>query len=155
MPSEWENTEYPEYLEVDVWTNPDLGTYSKSITNQLFAYNPASNCWEWPSVWGDIPDPRFNHAMTVSGEFAILLGGEGIIGERLGYKNDLYILNLCDMEWIRAHRSMISKGIPRKRAEHSLTVVSPKSVVLFGGSKWRAGASSLIPSEDDYGYGDR
>ena len=49
---------------------------------------------------------------------------------------------------------MISKGIPRKRAEHSLTLVSPKSVVLFGGSKWRVGENSLIPSEDDYGYGD-
>ena len=66
--------------------------------------------------------------------------------------NDLYILRLGDCEWIRAHRSIISRGIPRKRAEHSLTLVSPKTAVLFGGSK--RSADPMIPSEADFGYGD-
>ena len=157
MPSDWDS--YPDYLVVTEITEP---SGMDPFTNQLFCYNVAANCWEWPSACGDMPPPRYNHTTIVCannndaficGDAAILFGGQGIIRERLGHMNDLYILRLDDMVWIRAHRSMISRGIPRKRAEHSLTLVSSKSAVLFGGEKQRS-SSPLIPSDDDFGHGD-
>ena len=144
---------YPDYLQV---TYDEQGSvieghtiYASSFTNQLFHYNVSDNCWEWPSVNGDIPSPRYDHTTIICGDSAILFGGMGIVDSHRGYMNDLYTLNLVEMMWTRAHRSMIARGIPKRRSHHSLTLVSSEAAVLFGGSKW-----CKKWTDDDYGYRD-
>ena len=144
---------YPDSLLI---THDEQGTvlggdifYASSFTNQLFCYNVSENCWEWPGACGDIPSPRYNHTTVACGDSVILFGGLGIVHDRRGYMNDLYTLNLVDMKWTRAHRSIIARGVPRERAMHSLTLISSRAAVLFGGSEW-----TKRWSDEDYGYKD-
>ena len=106
----------------------------EECTSQFFSYNIASNSWEWPSAGGKIPSPRSFHTTFMSGDTAILFGGaQNSVQEVM---NDLYTLNMVDLTWTQVHPPLIGKaaeGLPEPRAGHSLTKVSSKEAVLFGG----------------------
>ena len=50
---------------IDITTAPS--GWPRGWNNQLVAYNPVSNSWEWPKVRGPAPAPRAAHAADISG----------------------------------------------------------------------------------------
>ena len=50
--------------------------------------------------------------------------------------NDLYTLNMVGMTWTQVHSSLIGtegESLPKGKAGHSMTLVSSKAAILFGG----------------------
>ena len=126
---------YPSHLRVVNFT-----------TNQLFSYNVSENCWEWPSLSGEVPSPRCGHTIIVDGDIAILFGGIGEEGAEaeghIKHLNDLYTLNMNTMQWTRVNHSVTgdaAEGLPGVRRLHSMTLISPGTAVLFGGCRYRPG----------------
>lgn len=106
----------------------------QECSNQLFCYNVASNCWEWPSARGKIPSRRSFHTTFISGDTAFLFGGaQNTVQDVM---NDLHTLNMLDLTWTQVHPSLEGKaadGFPEPRAGHSMTQVSSNAAVLFAG----------------------
>ena len=112
------------------------------ISNQLAYYDSTTNNWYWPSTCGIIPPPRMGYAACVtddpnsktnlSGSYAIVFGGHGI--QR--HHNNIVVLNLTNMTWIKVSSNGLSQvaGVwPEARWNHTLTRVSDKTAVLYGG----------------------
>ena len=111
---------YPSYLEVSSDTE---------YTNQLFCYNITTNCWEWPNVDGEIPQPRAYHATIINSYTVFLFGGDMQI-------NDLHILDMVSLRWKRVHGpgpDTSTLRVPNAREGHSLALISPSKAILFGG----------------------
>jgi len=130
--------------------------------NQLVFYETESNSWHWPSCSGSVPSPRACHAtFFTSGVYklfdptnnfkwrdwhahrhrslAISFGGRSGIDGKL---NDIYVFDSEAAEWLDIEdlgctppeeTIDVSKYIPRGRSWHSLTKISSKCAVLFGG----------------------
>ena len=103
-------------------------------SNQLFFYDVSANRWEWPdSVSGDIPPPRFGHATVASGADVFLFGGS----TQDDCPNDVYRLDMREMRWALVLPADVGEAVaPCGRTRHSMTLVSPKAAVVFGGEDW-------------------
>ena len=134
---------YPESLktrklnDVDVWSN------------QLVYYDSATNNWYWPSTCGEIPPPRMGYAACVTDDsnsesnlsmsYAIVFGGFDVVWhEYERYYNTIVLLNLANMTWIEVSSNGLScnedAGVwPEPRWLHTLTRVSDKTAILYGG----------------------
>ena len=116
------------------------------FNNQLVYYDCQDNSWNWPMSYGDIPSPRAGAAAfsvididdksggsgTKHRSFAFVMGGS----TNSVYHNDLYILDLDKMIWkaIRGSKDLVNAKIwPGARRHHSLTPISKKFAVLYGG----------------------
>ena len=127
---------YPSYLEV---SSGQFNVY----TNQLFGYNIITNCWEWPDVKGEIPQPRAFHATIANSDTVFLFGGEteSWVQPGLGKSpwvqlNDLHSLDMVSLRWQRVHGSKPDTStlrVPKEVRGHSLTWISPSKAILFGG----------------------
>ena len=107
------------------------GASIQHLTNQLVCYKISKNSWEWPSMGGDIPSPRANHLMTISGTTVFLFGGMGTDHDR---NNDLYILDLPSMRWRVVHGNISRGEAPQiyHSYEYTLTCITQSTAVLFG-----------------------
>ena len=139
-----EGTWYPESLEL-VYS----AYFVSHLNNQLLYYDCHDNSWNWPTVYGIAPTPRIGHAafsvkgsykeseslVTRSRSLAFVFGGyNGVERERL---NDIFFLDMDTMKWeyvSPANGLVNSEKWPKYRSRHSLTMVSPKAAVLFGGT---------------------
>lgn len=63
--------------------------------NQLVAYNPDQNKWEWPETKGQTPSPRAALAGFQCQSRVYIFGGR-LQENRL---NDLYVLDMNSMSW--------------------------------------------------------
>lgn len=109
----------------------ETSEYPQDCSNQFFSYHVARNCWEWPSVHGKIPTQRSFHTTFICGNTAILFGGaQNTVAEVM---NDLHTLNMVNLTWTQVHSSLAGEGLPEPRAGHSMTQVSSRAAVLFGG----------------------
>ena len=132
-------TFYPAALEV---VEGEFDT----LCNQLVFYDCRDNSWNWPTALGTTPSPRNKHAaFHVEGRYsrkvgslekcfrslAFVFGGQGASGDEL---NDLHFLDMVTMKWeLVHHHDPVSDMNPEPRAYHSLTRISSKAAVLFGG----------------------
>ena len=113
-------------------------------SNQLVYYDSATNNWYWPSTHGDIPPPRMCYAACVTNDtnsksnlsesYAIVFGGKGINR----WYNNIVILNLANMTWFKVSSNGLALsedlGVwPEPRCSPTLTRVSDKTAVLYGG----------------------
>ena len=135
---------YPTSLTTHSLQNDDR---DRVINNQLVFYDSVTNHWHWPTSHGNIPSPRVGLAAFVLddpatdsttenhlGSYAIVFGGCGQ-GKCL---NDLFLLNLDNMSWqavpVTGLTGLTLFGLwPETRMYHSLTKITSKSAVLFGG----------------------
>ncbi|GFG39046.1 hypothetical protein Cfor_01512, partial [Coptotermes formosanus] len=69
--------------------------WPRGWNNQLVAYNPVSNGWEWPRTHGPTPAPRAAHAADISGHKVFLFGGRSGNTRH----NDLHCLDMDKMQW--------------------------------------------------------
>ena len=113
---------------------------SYAVTNQLFCYDTANNCFEWPSIKdeGNILTPRWGHSSFIQGKTAFIFGGNhnnliSAINHNVNRRNDLIILDLETMILRQVHGSSNAWGLPSKRAWHSMTKISSVKAVLYGG----------------------
>ena len=120
-----------------------------TLCNQLVYYDCRDNSWNWPTALGTTPPPRSMHAaFHVEGWYsgkvgssekcfrslAFIFGGESASGDEL---NDLHFLDMVTMKWELVHcHDPFSYMFPKPRVHHSLTRISSKGAVLFGGFKW-------------------
>ena len=129
---------YPESLK----THRDIAFVR---SNQLVYYDSATNYWYWPPTHGKIPPPRMgfaacltddpNSKSNLSGSYVIVFGGRG---HQRRY-NNIVLLNLANMTWINVSSNGLARsedaGVwPEPRWLHTLTKVSEKTAVLYGGS---------------------
>ena len=116
---------------------PSYMTYTLSYDGSahVICYNIASNQWEWPQLWGDVPSPRANAKAVISQDNVFLLGGEEVRRVRgYGYQssqkfNDLYLLDMKCLTWKYV---LQPDGSPSQFC-FSLNLISPSYAVLFGG----------------------
>ena len=132
---------YPESLE----TIQYLGSYF--CNNQLVYYDCQQNSWNWPINYGIMPTPRCGQcAFSVEGWYkkanisemhyrslAFVFGG---IDANYVTLNDLYFLDIETMNW-KVLPKHTSDMWPEDRYLHSLTLISKKDAVLFGGCKYQ------------------
>jgi len=67
----------------------------KAWNNQLVAYNPELDRWEWPATLGSPPNPRAAHACDISGSQVFIMGGR-VLDVRM---EELYCLDMETMTW--------------------------------------------------------
>jgi hypothetical protein len=123
---------YPLHLTFD----SDVEVLAANPTgwnNQLVRYDVATNRWHWPKISSGscVPSSRATHATTVCGDRVFLFGGRHD-RER---KGDLYSLDLKSVTWTMVHGDQEEERdhVPCPRSWHSLTAISDKAAVLYGG----------------------
>ena len=94
--------------------------------NDIHIFDIETMVWSHPSVSGDAPTRRANHASAVYGNHLFILGGwDG--SRRL---NDIHVLHVETLRWDRLNAG---GGAPSPRAGMSLTG-NGERLLLFGGS---------------------
>lgn len=108
------------------------------FNNQLVYYDCLENTWNWPPSYGEVPSPRDGSAAFLWSDngrsLAFIMGG----WETYEYHNDLFVLDLENMSWqaIRGSTSLVKAGMwPMARRAHSLTMISKRYAILFGGTE--------------------
>ncbi|OMJ66281.1 hypothetical protein SteCoe_36930 [Stentor coeruleus] len=71
------------------------GRHLDILYNDLWIFNIEKNYWKLQSMSGEIPTPRFDHAVDSDGYAMVLFGGEDVSG----LKNDLFIFNSLTFKW--------------------------------------------------------
>jgi N-acetylneuraminic acid mutarotase len=89
--------------------------FENESNNLVWLYTPMSNTWQLAQTEGQHPCPRHSHSASTikSGTYMIMFGGVKQDGEAL---NDLYILDVASMHWIRP---IIGGAIPSPRFQCS------------------------------------
>lgn len=96
-------------------------------TNQFFMYDPAKNQWSRPPCSGNFPSARAAHAAAVLKDKVYIFGGRHD-NHRL---NDLHSLDMTLLTW--SGELPVCGPLPEGRSWHSLTSVSDRFLILYGG----------------------
>lgn len=118
--------------------NPDDGTAFdfefvfyhllwRGWTNQFFEYDPEKNRWSRPQCTGTLPSARAAHAAAVMNEKVYIFGGRH---DRFRL-NDLHCLEMKTMNW--SGEITVNGPVPEGRSWHSLTALSERFLILYGG----------------------
>ena len=108
--------------------------------NQIICYNVSGNCWESTEQYGDIPLHRDNIAI-ISDDTVFLFGG--LNSNAL---NDLYTLDMKRMKWTRVHGNTLIG--PRSSRDHTFTLVSKSTAVVYGSTKFMMPDSWVLNLEN-------
>lgn len=100
---------------------------ARGWNNQLVAFDPRTESWEWPSCKGTPPCPRAAHTAAKMADKVYIFGGRN----KTVRMNDLHCLDLQSMTWSGSLKTL-NEG-PRGRTWHSFTPISDTKVVLYGG----------------------
>ena len=103
---------------------------------------PSEDMSEELEVFGDIPQARFGHTVTlVSNSKAVLFGGAtGDTGKYI-MTGDTYLFNILNKSWSK----LTVKGVPPSpRAAHHSTNVEQMQMVVYGGA---TGGGSLASDD--------
>ena len=81
---------------------------------------------------GTVPSPRSFHTSVISGTDVYLFGGG--IGEK-ECLNDLHRLDMLEMKFSLVHppSEVEDDHQPKGRCYHTMTLISPKAAIVFGG----------------------
>ncbi|XP_035223900.1 kelch domain-containing protein 2-like isoform X1 [Stegodyphus dumicola] len=96
-------------------------------TNQFFEYDPQKNQWNRPVCTGNFPSARAAHAAAVMNGKVYIFGGRH---DRFRL-NDMHCLDMESMKW--SGPLPIEGPIPEGRSWHSLTALTERYLILYGG----------------------
>ncbi|GIY18261.1 kelch domain-containing protein 1 [Caerostris darwini] len=96
-------------------------------TNQFFEYDPKKNTWSKPFTTGTLPSARAAHAAAVMQGKVYIFGGRHDVHRM----NDMHCLDMEIMHW--SGELPIKGPVPMGRSWHSLTALSERYLVLYGG----------------------
>jgi len=124
-----------------------FGGYDYTYFYNLSVFDLSTNTWTYPSVLGDIPLARSNHAMTVVDSTIYIFGGSiGDKPEMYTVTNDFYALNTLTMTWSKVQLPS-SPDTPSIRVGHVMASIG-KDIYLFGGGVWGKEAGWSEQSND-------
>jgi dynein heavy chain, axonemal len=107
-------------ISEDSWSQPNSQhNMEASIKNQL-SFN----------AWPNAPSPRAGHSATVIGDHLIVFGGYGGLGYSRRDLDDLYSLNIKNMEWTK----ILAKGSPPERRSCHQACAVGKKIFIIGGT---------------------
>eukprot|EP00933_Yihiella_yeosuensis_P079752 TRINITY_DN93164_c0_g1_i1.p1 TRINITY_DN93164_c0_g1~~TRINITY_DN93164_c0_g1_i1.p1 ORF type:complete len:634 (+),score=132.81 TRINITY_DN93164_c0_g1_i1:122-2023(+) len=99
------------------------------VANDAHAYDPQSQAWQQLDISGALPSPRQAHSAIRHGHDLVIAGGCEVSEEHPKCFNDVWALNLIDMQW--SQRSSGAAGwMPREG--HTASFVGGK-MYSFGG----------------------
>jgi hypothetical protein len=93
-------------------------------------------------AFGDIPQARFGHTITLVSKTKVVLFG-GATGDtgKFSMTGETYIFNIIEKNWIKlngktaVNNLVVVKGVPPSpRAAHSCTNVEQMQMVVYGGA---------------------
>lgn len=126
-----ESTRYPNYLRFRQEGTIFQDVPARGWSNQIVRYDIARDRWDWPLCVASnvVPCPRAAQTTIICGSDVFLFGG------RLGRErmNDLHHLDMKTMRWNVVHGKHTGKAFPTGRSWHSLTWISDRGAILFGG----------------------
>ena len=96
--------------------------------NDLFRLHFPAMSWEKITAVGEIPRPRAGMSLNSTRTGLLMFGGSGVSSTSY---NDLYVFDLENNTW---RECPVSGEVPTPRAGHTLTGVSKRELILFGGS---------------------
>lgn len=117
------------------------GTDAKSLFNDTWIYDPASNSWKNASP-PKSPSPRERAGMAYDSESGRVVLFGGWTGK--GYTNETWMYDVQNSTW----KNMTFLTNPKARASHALAYDSQSDrIVLFGGK-----TSALVFSDETWSY---
>lgn len=108
-----------------------FGGYNGShSSNDLLVCDLDVADWRKLDVDGRVPKPCHGHAIVESAGGYLQFGGVDCVGDQCTFSNEVHSLSIESLSW----REVETRGsIPRPRASHTWTTISPSSHVVFGG----------------------
>jgi len=106
--------------------------YGFTPLNDLWAYDLRKNAWQELTAKGDVPEPRWNHAVAVNEASGTmyLFGGAGYVGQRQVRDQDVFELDLAKLTWGKR----AARGTPPPPLEGaSLTHDTAANVLMVAG----------------------
>lgn len=103
------------------------GTHSR---NDVYSTDILAPAWEKIDVDGDVPPPCHGHSVVSGTGEWLQYGGVDCVGDDCTFFRDVYSLSHETLSWTKLK---VKGSIPRPRASHTWTTVSPSTHVLFGG----------------------
>ena len=117
-----------------------LASNTQGYTSQLCCFHPDKQIWKTVECSGSKPSPRKCHAITKTRAIIWIHGGTDING----VFEDLYEFDLCTLTWTQIQT--VGSPSPAKCYSHSLTAISDRQIVLYGGSNNTASWILDLPS---------
>ncbi|MCJ1282119.1 Negative regulator of mitotic exit [Xylographa opegraphella] len=102
------------------------GTDGLQWFNDVWTYDPRSNCWTQLDCIGFIPQPREGHSAALVNDVMYIFGGRTQDGKDLG---DLAAFRITSRRWYTFQKMGLS---PSPRSGHSMTAYGQQIVVLAG-----------------------
>ena len=109
----------------------DHGDFVHAYNNQLLCFSPPNLEWTNPKQYGSVPSPRAGHSTTIINDTVWLYGGTN----HRGHYYSLYKLNMHSLTWTYVQTSETQ---PEPRILCTLSAISDKQLVLYGGKKPRS-----------------
>ena len=143
-PKSWRMASWVSGEKLFLFGGVGLGWFRQATlsttNNQLAIYDSATNQWHLPLTHGMVPSPRLGHAAFVfndsksncSRSYAFVFGGEDRTGQ---LSNKLFTLDLSNLIWEEVLPPVDAGAWPEARCKHTLTRISDKFAVLYGGKK--------------------
>jgi len=110
--------------------------------NDLYFLDLETYVWEKPQVHGNLPCPRAGTTLSSVGKNIVLFGGSG---KYSACYNDLYVLEPETHQWAQIEL----QDTPCPRSGHTCTLISERSLLVFGGSNGVQYNSSFFELDTD------
>lgn len=112
------------------------GKNQNQFYNNMWVFNVQSDNWDSKNLLGDVPSPRYSHAVDSEGDIFVLFGGE----DALGLKNDIFIYNSLNSMW----KQLIPKSATTPRATKGACIVLRFPLVYIYGGVTESGVSGEL-----------
>eukprot|EP00301_Raphidiophrys_heterophryoidea_P019817 c4667_g1_i1.p1 GENE.c4667_g1_i1~~c4667_g1_i1.p1 ORF type:complete len:1388 (-),score=244.67 c4667_g1_i1:88-4251(-) len=108
-----------------------FGGYNGNVSsNDVYTVDLESSYWEKVDADGRAPPPCHGHAIVTASGSWLQFGGVDCHGNDCTFYNQVFSLSHETLSWTKVETN---GSVPRPRASHSWTTVSPTNHVLFGG----------------------
>lgn len=111
------------------------GGFNKEYLTDYYSFNTLNNTWTQADIDGDGPSPRERDTLAQYIEDKLILFGGYYCSPDMEvekYFNDLYVLNLSLMEWIKP---AVEGSLPQQRSAHTANIIKGKMYVFGGHTK--------------------
>ncbi len=108
------------------------GGFNQSFLNDYYNYNTVTQTWQRAELDGEVPTPRERSTLAQYNDDKLVLFGGYYCSPDMEvetYLNDVYVLNLTLMEWVKPN---VEGEAPAPRSAHTANFLKGRMFV-FGG----------------------